>query len=888
MDRHLTDCIQNTVPDHYILPFFWQHGEDHETLLHELEAIYSAGLREFCVESRTHEAFMQDQWFTDFGFLLEEAAKRGMKVWLLDDKRFPTGYANGYVKDHPELRKRLLRMSWLDFQSSGKPLRLMVPPLGQDEKLIGAVAFCRDGNGERISGDPVDLYPSLTEGLVRMNVPKGCWRVFWMIETRKGLNRNYDDWIDMIDEESCESMITAVYEPTYSHFSEYFGNTFKGFFSDEPCFGNDGGGYLSRLGKKQMPIPWRMDLPELIAEDIHSFSWTPEKVRLYLPLLFHDYYDQKESEELSQKLSCLRIHYMNVITKLYRKCFTKRLSSWCRAHGVVYIGHVIEDMGSHMRLGYGPGHYFRALCDQDMAGIDIVLHQIIPGMLEETHPGLPPSITLDPAFFHYFLGKLPASLSHIMPHMKGRAMCEIFGAFGWAEGIPEMKYLTDHMISNGINYFVPHAFSPKYPDPDCPPHFYAHGNNPQFRTFGKLMDYMKKCAHLMSDGIHRAPAALLYPAEGEWGGSSLIFPERVGKAMIQSQLDYEILWEDILPEVSVEEGECGAKVLKAGTQEYRALVIPGTEKLPEHMLKELRRFAHSGVPVLITQDNDTSETAGKEAVIRSADVEDSFFVSEAVSLSELPKRIERAGGRDISISPQFSHFRYHRIQRDGQEILFFFNEDLTESADSEIEVLFGKENFVIYDPWTGEVKKAEKQNGKLLLKLLPGAALFMISTDRGGKEPADAEKGRADEPGALIREKIRLQDLRVSVSGSGEDWSPVDAKIGTDITSTAGMEYFSGMIRYEGTAVFSGGEQKLCLPEVGEAAEVWINGTLAGTAFLQEPAVPIAGLIRPGENRICIDVMNSLAYRERDRYSVYLPLPGSGLLDDIIVEKYKD
>ena len=58
-------------------------------------------------------------------------------------------------------------------------------------------------------------------------------------------------------------------------------------------------------------------------------------------------------------------------------------------------------------------------------------------------------------------------------------MCEIFGAYGWNTGVKTMKYLADHFLVQGLNYFVPHAFSPKaFPDPDCPPHFYAHGKIP--------------------------------------------------------------------------------------------------------------------------------------------------------------------------------------------------------------------------------------------------------------------------------------------------------------------------------------------------------------------------------------------------------------------------
>ena len=81
-------------------------------------------------------------------------------------------------------------------------------------------------------------------------------------------------------------------------------------------------------------------------------------------------------------------------------------------------------------------------------------------------------------------------------------MCEIFGAYGWGEGVRLEKYLLDHFMVRGINHFVPHAFSAKeYPDPDCPPHFYAHGNHPQYRHFGALMAYGNRVLELLNGGV---------------------------------------------------------------------------------------------------------------------------------------------------------------------------------------------------------------------------------------------------------------------------------------------------------------------------------------------------------------------------------------------------
>ena len=42
---------------------------------------------------------------------------------------------------------------------------------------------------------------------------------------------------------------------------------------------------------------------------------------------------------------------MDAVTKLVRESFSRQIGDWCRAHGVQYIGHVIEDNNAHTRTG---------------------------------------------------------------------------------------------------------------------------------------------------------------------------------------------------------------------------------------------------------------------------------------------------------------------------------------------------------------------------------------------------------------------------------------------------------------------------------------------------------------------------------------------------------
>ena len=221
----------------------------------------------------------------------------------------------------------------------------------------------------------------------------------------------------------------------------------------------------------------------------------------------------------------VRYDYMDVVTRAVERDFSCQIGDWCRNHGVQYIGHLIEDNNQHSRTGSSLGHYFRGLAGQDMAGIDNIVGQVLPCQ-EETSGVYPGSRGRDGHFIIMHLESWLLPLLQWNHRKMGRSMCEIFGAYGWSEGVQLEKHLLDHFLVRGINHFVPHAFSAKaFPDPDCPPHFYTHGNNPQYRHFGKLMAYANRVCELLSGGKHIAPVGILYQAESDWTGKCIMMQE---------------------------------------------------------------------------------------------------------------------------------------------------------------------------------------------------------------------------------------------------------------------------------------------------------------------------------------------------------------------------
>src|SRR3712207_1379930 len=119
--------------ENHLLPFFWQHGEDEATLREYMQVIYESNCRAVCVESRPHPEFCGDKWWQDMDVILDEARKRGMQVWILDDSHFPTGFANGAVKKAPaELHRQSLCAVSLEYSGEAAEIFLeltaLIPP----------------------------------------------------------------------------------------------------------------------------------------------------------------------------------------------------------------------------------------------------------------------------------------------------------------------------------------------------------------------------------------------------------------------------------------------------------------------------------------------------------------------------------------------------------------------------------------------------------------------------------------------------------------------------------------------------------------------------------------------------------------------------------------
>ena len=850
MERRLKELLEGGG-DNYILPFFWQHGED-ETLLREgMRKIRESEIRAVCVESRPHPDFVGESWWRDMDVIMDEADRLDMRVWVLDDAHFPSGYANGKVEENSPYAKTFLDYYHIDAFGPASRSSFLIK-VEDGETLEAVTAGIRDPKDPEKLSEVRELTALVRDGILYWDVPEGDWVLTVFKTTRKAKVR--PGYINIIDRDAVRFFIDTVYEPHYAHYKEQFGRRFAGFFSDEPEIGNVVAHHL--IGHSDAPLPWCEELESRLKE-----LWGPAYGE-NLTALFC------KMDGISPRA---RVEFMDEVTHLYDVNFCGQIGQWCRDRGVEYIGHVIEDNGCHAMMGLGTGHFFRALWGQDMSGIDVVLQQIRPGYEDRKFHHIGGKGLYDGRFFQFGLAKMGASLGHLDEKKHGRTMCEMYGAYGWSEGLKLMKWLTDHMLVRGVNHFVPHAFTMKdFPDPDCPPHFYARGNNPQYPYFRYLMQYMNRVSHLINGGIHVPGVGLFYNACAEWAGEYEPF-EEAGMILSREQIDYEVLPEDVLKDCRCENGR-----LIAGREPLNALIFPYCEYLPQYLLDWCGDASAKGLEIIFLEKSPKVLETGE-----TFDCAGSIVLSKEI----LAPYLRKTGAAELMCAPKAPDLRYYHYRQQDGEFYLFFNESANRAVETEVWLPLSGRNCCRYDAFDNCLYAAEHEDNRLKLRLSPYEAyiLYVGDIDEGCVPAAEGWEEKA----AFELQSpwtVTLKDYRKDRTGETLRLEKLE-----DITAPDRRPEFSGVMEYETVFDLPEGlnaevqKVKLDFGEVYETMEVWLNGEDLGVRIAPPYCVTGGTVLKERGNVLKVRVVNTLVHNQRDHLSMTMPVEPSGLLGPVKV-----
>ncbi|MBP3336788.1 MAG: hypothetical protein J6L59_00100 [Clostridia bacterium] len=841
-DVRLFDNLSGMQHDN-LAGYYLIHGDSHEKVARELRAVYDNNIRSVVIESRFHPDYCRDKYFSDIRFMLEECRKLGLRAWLMDDSECPSGTCNFMLKEPEYIKYRPWEIREFHLDVAGPITDGNVAAncwlKDESESILSVVAVKHIPNSTLLSAESVDLTGNLHDEMVYFDLGEGVWRIFFLIKTRQ----NTLPLIDKLREECTEFYINQVHQKIYDNLSEYFGNTLLGFFNDEAGFHNNTNRmYITPMGTENAQYPWGDCVLDAL-KDIYG-----DKAYARLLGIWYRFEDGSEQK--------LRVEYMDTISQAFYNNYSKKIAEFCHEHGVRLIGHILEDGNGHAKTGYGCGHYFRAIGDQDMSGIDTVLHQHVPGMTECSHKALSSFGHHDNVFYTYYLAKLGASYAHIDSRKKGRLMCEIYGAYGYAEGTKMMKYIGDHMLVRGVNYMLPCLYSSDDTQKfHHPPVFYSGGKNPLYPHYGTVMNYLNRVCHMLTDGIHVPSCAIFYDAHGHWVNEDFLKAQDLAKVLYDNHFDY-----DILPIEYIEQIDKNGML---NGEKYPLLFLPYTSYLPESVIKSLKK---ANIEVICVSDNGQ----------KSADF-------PTIDIKEAPYILKERGVCDVVCDYQGIYLRSYHYTRDNTHIYMFVNEDIKHKISTDITLrAFDDGNYAIYDALENKAWRGYSDSGKIHIDLPPYSSLIILCGELEYERLVQLPEL------TLISEETVSNVFDVSLAETLEKYEPY---IKTDklfnVTGRAHKPRFSGNIRYETTLNLKKADKiMLDLGEVGEAATVKLNGKRAGNRIAPPYIFDITDLVKNGENNLEIIVSNHLGYNKRDYLSIYLTFEPSGLLGPVKIKSY--
>lgn len=607
-------------PVEYSLSFYW--GWDgtmtEEVIARDLDAFKERGVHIVSLESGYDMGYpyLSEGWFKLVQKTVALAKERDMRVWIVDEGKYPSGFAGGkFTTDAPELRmKALVKEEEIELKTGETISREL------SDAIVSAVAFNSEDNSNQII--------EIQSGKLEWTAPEGNWKVllvkhdFRSSPTRavNNLTRGKDpsnSLCDYLDTLATQKFIEFTHAEHEKYVGEEFGKTVLGFRGDEPDYSIRG-------------IPWTTAIFDKFKE-IKGYDVQPYVAAFFTP-------------ELTDEQKRVKADYWDVWSTMFSENFFKVQSDWCGERNVQYLVHLNRE-DKMLGLVHHEGDFFKDMRYPQMPGVDAIWNQIWPDSLVTDFP------------------KYASSAAHVFG--KPRSFTESFAAYRKEPTVEQAKWVLDHQFVRGIN-MVEVMFVPASTNGEL-----GLANWTADERFADYAKYIHRSAYLLSQGQPAAKIAVYHPTtsmymDDEKSNETTL---KVMQQLLENQRDFDFIDEYALSTGLKLDDD---KLINLSGQAYEAVLVPSASVISKSSLERLQAFVSEGGEVVfigrtpsVVVEKTFLDAAGAPDLSWAAFI-DSDKIDEAV-LAKLP-------AAEVSFDKKCPDVKYtHRKLQDG-ELYFFFNE----------------------------------------------------------------------------------------------------------------------------------------------------------------------------------------------------------------------
>ena len=604
--------------------------------------------------------YFSPEHFALMKFAVEEARKRGMKVWLADEGSYPSGFAGGKMsEEYPQLTMQGIVADTRIYVAPGQTISLPAPP-----DTLGALTLTqpRPVAGTQPQAGTAEMLP-IRGGQIKWTAPPECRsevllvrHVFRSSPTRY-INRADGTYskdslyalIDYLNPDATRAFLKTTHEVYKQLFGQEFGKTVLGFFGDEP----DYTGF----------IPWTPKLLDTFREQ-KGYDLRP-----YLPLFF--------APQLTEEAKRVKADYWDVWSGIFGESFYGVQADWCARNGLEYLVHLNhEELMLNLSRGEdlirNEGDFFRDMRHVQVPGIDN-LNQLRPDAVNREDTT-------------YAINNNFPKLASSAAHLFGRP--RVWTEGGGGTGV-DGKFQLDYQLVRGVN-------APQIRIPAIRGAGMSGEAPPQAAM---LAWYTNRASYLLAIGRPAAQVALYHPASSMWLGDEEAdrSTTKLGKQLLEHQVDFDYFDEQLLSSVATLESG-GFRNLSG--QVYRAVIVPSSTVISRTALNRLRAMAASGGKVIFV--GVAPSLVLDRTFLDAKEEPDLGFATLLEPAGDITARVVAALPKpDVALDSPCPSLKYtHRTWRDA-DLYFFFNE--SDQPQSRTVSVAGRGQAQVWDAGTGEI-----------------------------------------------------------------------------------------------------------------------------------------------------------------------------------------
>jgi hypothetical protein len=687
---------------------FDRMGQDADAIGRALDRLAEAGYGGVVANVGWTNYLRDENQWRIFRTGIEQAKKRGLRIWLYDEDGYPSGAAGGLVLEgHPEWQS--MGLVCITAPARDGETATIALPEGASRWVYATALPVRGGRPVLRGARPIAISEKKS---IQWQARKGEFLVCAFAEQFMYKDTHADSnvyksrpYVNILSRKATERFVDLTHREYARRLPK--GTRIEAIFTDEPSL-TVAYHRPDQTGKRLAALPWEPGLPEAFRKA------TGHELLAMLPALFLDFGIE------SRKARC---EFYDFVAGRIADAFFAPIQNWCRRNRTRASGHILCEERLYWHVWF-EGDLYRQMRHFDVPGIDIL--SSIPESLMSGEGFLIPKFASSAAH-HYGRQHVMSETSDYSERTRGleATLEQRIGTAGlqYALGVDVITsyYVwSEHKPNDAITWM--------------------RGQKPGDFPHRAYNDYVARLGVMLGGGKHVCDVALFYPIttiQAYFAPSNAPYWDvqkhhpviqhvessfrDLARGLLQNQVDFDIVDDQALRRAEIKPG-----VLALAGERYRVLVLPPTKLMKQETLERILEFQRSGGLVIALEELPAEAAErGKDASLRR-DVSALKRAGAIVAAdgAQVVAAIRQHLQPDVVLEPQSPAVLALHRRGNGSDVYFLTN---TTSAPLEFSARLGAAGRAsIWRPLTGAIEETIDSSGPLRISLGPYEGLFIF------------------------------------------------------------------------------------------------------------------------------------------------------------------